>query len=373
MRLAFLFQWYMHMGRPHHWVIQSIQNGHQADVYTQNTFPWKRLQVSRRYASNIFDIKSNIIGDSILFFCDLMGRTDSPWRRNRIKTRYKTWESLWNGELDRGYDAIIFCGPVPCIVERKNRKIPLIYDCMDQWDGFAGTSPKVMEFEKSLVKAADIVWAVTPNLADRISNEHQGRKCHVIPNGCDYDHFAAAKGKKVPPNWKPGTKIIGYTGVVNTWFNWDAVIATAQSLPNSIIWIIGYLQSDIPKNLPSNIILQGFVPYEQLPDYYAGFDITIIPFKGERLAQGISPIKLYEYLAAGKPVVASKMPDTIQLSSPGVVEVADSPEEFAKTCACMIENTNNVTLIEKRQNIAQTHSWTSRWKMCEKTINELQK
>ncbi len=373
MKLAFLFQWYMHMSRPHHWVIESIKNGHQADVYTQSTSPWKRPWVPRQHASSVFDIKSSVIEDSLLYLWDLMGCTDSRWRKQRIERRCRFWESLWNGEIGNIYDAIVFCGPVPRIVERKSRKIPLVYDCMDQWDGFSGVSPKVMEYENSLIKASDIVWAVTPNMTERISKEHENRICHTIPNGCDYNHFTTAKGKKLPPNWKSGTPIIGYAGVINTWFNWDAVLAIAQNLTNSIVWMIGPLQTDVPKNLPSNIILQGYVPYDHLPEYYAGFDVAIIPFKGERLAQGISPLKLYEYLASGKPVVSSRMPDTIQLSNPGVVEIANSPEEFARICSCMIDKTYNMTLIEKRQNIAQMHSWKSRWEMCEKTINEIRK
>jgi glycosyltransferase involved in cell wall biosynthesis len=371
MHLAFLFQWYTTMSRPHHWVIESIKNGHQADVYTQDTFPWKRIQVPRHYASHIFDIRSNFIEGSLMYIWSLMGCTDSPWYRRRIKRRCGIWEGLWNGEIDRGYDAVIFCGPVPCIVERKNRKIPLIYDCMDQWDGFIGMYPKIKEYEESLVKAADIVWAVTPNLAERITKENDTRNCYVIPNGCDYEHFSEVSLQRHPSNWKPGIPVIGYVGAIGTWFDWDAVFAIAKSFPGTIVWIIGPCCSEVPSNIPSNVIMQGFVPYEQLPDYYAGFDVAIIPFKGERLSHGISPIKLYEYLASGKPVVSSKMPDSMHLSDSGVIEIANASSEFPMLCSRLIEKTNNELLIQKRQNIARNNSWASRWEMCEKSIDEM--
>jgi hypothetical protein len=281
------------------------------------------------------------------------------------------WQSLWNSESKEQYDAVVFCGPVPCMVERKRWNIPLVYDCLDQWDGFPNAHPRTLEFEDSLAQVADIIWGVTPELVNRLSNRHGAEKCHLVPNGCDYDHFASSKKVRRPAQWKPNTPVIGYAGVVDAWFDWDAVLAIASALPGGIVWIIGSCNTTVPQSLPSNVVLEGFVPYEELPPYYAGFDISIIPFKGDVLLKGVSPIKLYEYLAAGKPVVSSAMADALQSTSPGIVEVAMTPENFAQSCLRLANTTSDEMIMRKRRELAQKHTWASRWMICEKLIKQL--
>jgi glycosyltransferase involved in cell wall biosynthesis len=271
------------------------------------------------------------------------------------------------------YDAVVYCAPIPCIVNRKSRKIPLVYDCLDQWDGFPNAHPRTLEFEDSLAQVADIIWGVTPELVDRLSNRHGAEKCHLVPNGCDYDHFSSPKKVRRPAQWKPNAPVIGYAGVVSDWFDWNAVLAIAKALPEGIVWIIGSCNATVPQRLPSNVVLEGFVPYEELPPYYAGFDVSIIPFKGDVLLKGVSPIKLYEYIAAGKPVVSSKMADAMELASPGIVEVAKAPNEFAQICSRLMNSSTDETLILKRQALAQSHSWASRWGICESMIRSFKR
>lgn len=281
----------------------------------------------------------------------------------------RQWESLWNDEVREDYDAVVFCGPVPTTMERKNPRTCLIYDCMDQWDGFPGASPRALEFEGSLVKIADLIWAVTPDLARRLSGGSGAGKTHLVPNACDFTHFSQPRGIRRPPNWVAGTPVIGYAGYVHGWFDWDAVLRIARSLPHGIIWIIGPRTGNVPRNLPANIVLEGFVPYERLPEYYAGFDVAVIPFKGDLLMKGVSPIKMYEYLAAGKPVVSSMMAGAMGFVSPRVVEVAPTPGDFPNICSRLLSDVGNQTLKQVRQKLAREHSWEARWALCESLID----
>jgi len=369
MRIAFIFNWDCNMQRPHHWVIEAVKRGHEADVYdTSPRWPWRRLQVSPDYATRIYRAPTRTVER-------LVHRLVGPHSgiAKRLKSQFtarsaKIWETLWNSPANKRYDAVIFCGPVPCMVRREKWGIPLVYDCMDQWDGFPQANPRALEFEASLAAIADVIWAVTPGLADRLGKRHGVEKCHVLPNGCDYDHFSTVQGRKRPRGWVEGRPVVGYAGVVAAWFNWDAVLETATTLPNAIIWVIGSCHTEIPSVLPDNVVLEGFVPYESLPEYYAGFDLAMVPFKGDLLLKGVSPIKLYEYLAAGKPVVASSLPDAVSLRSEGIVEVADNPKEFAQTCAHVLSGDSNRGLAMERQRIARGHSWAARWGLCESLI-----
>jgi glycosyltransferase involved in cell wall biosynthesis len=324
--------------------------------------------VPYKYASRVFLMGPSIIERILIRIWKWVGCQDSIWLRRLNQRKTKLRETLWNGETKEEYDAVIYCGPVPCIVGRTSRRIPLVYDCMDQWDGFPDAHPKTVDFEDSLAKSADIIWTVTPYLTERLSRKHGANKCHLVPNGCDYDHFSTPKTIIRPSIWKPNSAIIGYAGVVGEWFDWDPVLTIARTLPGVIIWIIGTCHAKVPDNLPPNIVLEGFVPYEQLPDYYAGFDVSIIPFRGDSLLKGVSPIKLYEYLAAGKPVIASKMPDAMHLAEPGIVEVALVSEQFAPICSSLIDQARNEALIRRRRELAQSHSWTARWEICESLI-----
>ncbi len=281
------------------------------------------------------------------------------------------WEKVWNGESDVKYDAVVFCGPAPCVVQRRKRGIPLIYDCLDQWDGFPGVDPKILDYEDSLAAIADMIWAVTPNLAERLGAKHGSDKCHVIPNGCDYNPFAVPKDVKRPEGWREGRPVIGYAGNIGAWFDWDLILETAIALPGAVIWLLGQRTVPLPRRLPRNVVLEAFVSYEDLPSYYAGFDICVIPFKGASLLGGVSPIKLYEYLAAGKPVVATSMPDTVNLRKEGIIEVANEPACFAQACVRLVKNVMAHDLVFQRQKIAREHSWAARWRLCESLIAQI--
>ncbi len=149
------------------------------------------------------------------------------------------------------------------------------------------------------------------------------------------------------------------------------VIEITRALPDAIIWLLGQRTVPLPRHLPRNVIVEGFVSYKDLPAYYAGFDICVIPFKGDSLLRGVSPIKLYEYLAAGKPVVATSMPDTVNLQKEGVVEVANERASFAQACVRLVKNARTHDLVLERQRIARENSWTARWRLCESLISEL--
>ncbi|MCL5282292.1 MAG: glycosyltransferase [Planctomycetes bacterium] len=368
MRIAFIFNWHLMRQRPHHWVIQASQRGHEAHVYTPGRWPWRRLTVPYEHATRVICEPLHV---AERFLCRLVGPA-SPWaqrlRAQAAARSVRLWESLWNGQTQENYDAVVFCGAVPDRVGRKSGRTILIYDCVDRWDGFPDAHPRAREFEASLVKSADMVWAVTPELARRLSEGSGAGKTHVIPNACDYRHFSGAIAPRRPRSWTAGTPVLGYAGHVGAWFDWEAVLQIARRLPQAVLWIIGPHTGRIPRAVPRNIVCEGFVPYERLPEYYAGFDVGIIPFQGDLLLPGVSPIKLYEYLAAGKPVVSSPLADAVACAGPGIVEVATNPGDFPRLCRRLLSVAHDETLVKARQRLACRHSWEERWALCESLI-----
>jgi glycosyltransferase involved in cell wall biosynthesis len=97
----------------------------------------------------------------------------------------------------------------------------------------------------------------------------------------------------------------------------------------------------------------GLVDYEYLPEVLARANVGIIPFEDCDLVRSTSPIKMYEYLAAGLPVVTTPIPEAEALAAPGILRVATTAEGFASA----LEDSLSGGMVEERQEIAKAYSW----------------
>ena len=108
-------------------------------------------------------------------------------------------------------------------------------------------------------------------------------------------------------------------------------------------------------------------PYADVPSYLAGMDVALIPFRHEPVTYHADPIKAYEYLAAGVPVVATRLPALDRLAH--VVRLADTPQAFeAQIAAAIAEGTAERRA--ERQQEAQRHSWSARFSEIEALIEK---
>lgn len=244
---------------------------------------------------------------------------------------------------------------VPRVLPQSKPPI-LIYDCMDDWSGFSRVDP-LLEQERSLCRMADRIWVTSKVLHERMAPQFSD-KTEYVPNGVDYDHFAqtltlaeASENKR---------KALGYVGALEWWFDADLVSEVAERLPNWDILLIGFNNLDAAQrkvlNRP-NIRFFECQPYEALPGFFAGFDVAMIPFKLTELIQAVNPIKLYEYFAAGLPVVATRMPEIQSFIEPGVLACCDNGESFAKAVRAIGET----KAADRRLEIAAANTWGLRF------------
>jgi glycosyltransferase involved in cell wall biosynthesis len=159
----------------------------------------------------------------------------------------------------------------------------------------------------------------------------------LCPNGVDYEHFARGRlgrHEGAPDDLKPLVEnerpLIGYYGALARWFDFDLLHQVAENHPE---WIFVLLGPDHDGAVSSGELRQrtnlhwlGPKPYADLPFYLRCFDVGIIPFKLNEITHSASPVKLYEYMAAGKPVVITPMEESLRC--PGVL-AGDGPEAFA--------------------------------------------
>ncbi|HSM01049.1 MAG TPA: glycosyltransferase [Acidimicrobiia bacterium] len=182
----------------------------------------------------------------------------------------------------------------------------VVYDVIDRWDDPAlGGEWYRAEVQDELLAIADTVVASSPDLAGWAGRT--GREVTLIPNAVDARVFGADPGQS-PADLPPGSgPVFGYHGsLYGDWFDWDSVVALAESRRDARIVLIGDAAT-APDGLPGNVHLLGLRPQHLLPGYIARFDVGLIPFKVTDTTHAVSPLKVYEYLAMGVPVASTPL------------------------------------------------------------------
>ena len=231
----------------------------------------------------------------------------------------------------------------------------LVYDCFDEHSGFRGIfrSTAVKDIEKDLIVRSNLTIFSAQHLSDQ--KEIMANKSIVIRNGSDYDHFYMDPHKSLLND-----NSILYSGVISDWVDIELIKYLVRNMPDFIFRFVGPVRKnwlDSIKTL-NNVDIVGEVPYEELPEYYCKAAACIIPFDPTwELIKSTNPIKLYEYLASGKPTVSTRFYEVEKCSH--YLSLADSHDEFKSHLLETIRN-NNYESVLKRQEFAKSHSWESR-------------
>jgi glycosyltransferase involved in cell wall biosynthesis len=244
----------------------------------------------------------------------------------------------------------------------------LIYDAMDDWAAFSEKiDQRLIDNENELVARADIVLAVSRKLYEK--HRLLNKNTYLVPNGVDTNFFAGAltfqKGEGDPLYRYKDRPIAGYVGGIHDWVDVELIVETAKLRKETLFVLIGpALRTLKPKfEGVENILYLGPKPYSELLRYVSYFDVGIIPFKLNLLNESTNPIKLYEYLGAGLPVVSTGMREVRQYAADGIVTIADDPVTFSAKIAEAIALADNPLLIKERLKIAEQNSWKSRAEM----------
>lgn len=230
---------------------------------------------------------------------------------------------------------------------------PVVYDCMDYHAGFSTNAEEMLKQEQLLFSSSDLVVVSSPTLAEEAKKF--GADPLLIRNACEYEHFAQTSSAA---NKNP---VIGYYGAISDWFDSNLVADLAERRPDWNFVLVGATTlADISRlsNLP-NVNLPGEQPYTSLPRWLSQFDATIIPFKRTPLTEATNPVKAYEILAAGKPLISVPLPEIIALGS--VVQLASTASEFEREIENAIKN-DSPELVQTRRDFAHINTWQDRHK-----------
>jgi beta-glucosidase/6-phospho-beta-glucosidase/beta-galactosidase/glycosyltransferase involved in cell wall biosynthesis len=215
----------------------------------------------------------------------------------------------------------------------------IVYDCMDQLAQFKFAPPEIATREQLLLNQADVVFTGGRKLFEEKSRFNPN--CHFYGCGVEVEHFATARAEetKVPPDLDFVERpILGYFGVVDERLDYDLITKLADANPGWSIVMIGPLAKIDPNALPCrrNLFWLGKRDYAQLPAYTKAFSVCLMPFALNEATEFINPTKALEYMATGRPVVSSAVPDVVS-NFGRIVRVARSHEEFIERCRCACE------------------------------------
>jgi len=235
-----------------------------------------------------------------------------------------------------------------------------LYHCIDRFTGLqTGLKKKVMESqEHQLLQNVDLVFTHSEGLQKRYA-AYTKQPITLVPSAADVAHFQSTS--RVHPDIAIlPTPRLGVMGTLDGRIDVELLVSLAKQRPDWHLVLVGQVrQGRIDLNLLfdlPNVHYLGLRPFDELPSLLNGMDILLIPYVLDGLTKYISPIKLYEYLAIGKPIVSVPLSEVYQLAE--YVEIA-APQEFLNTIQHLLARDNSPAQQLRRQ-AAQKHTWEIR-------------
>jgi glycosyltransferase involved in cell wall biosynthesis len=222
----------------------------------------------------------------------------------------------------------------PHFLDRFNARC-VVYDCMDELANFRFAPPDIRQRERFLLGRADVVFTGGYQLFEAKASHHDN--VHFYGCGVDVEHYGKARlpATTVPPEVASLPRpVFGYFGVIDERIDYALIDRLATDFPQASVAMVGPVAKVDRSVLPDrpNIHWLGQRDYEDLPALVKGFDVCMMPFALNEATRFINPTKTLEYMAAGKPIVSTAVPDVLRHFTP-IVEVAHAHDEFVDAIA----------------------------------------
>jgi GT2 family glycosyltransferase/glycosyltransferase involved in cell wall biosynthesis len=346
-----IIDWYLRIQRPQQLAMQFADAGHRV-FYISPTFQEINTPIIWPIHENIYGVLLPGQRDQSIY-ASAMGQSELT---NLLKS-FRVFQSTV-----RIYEAVClvdlpFWTPLAMSL-REKYGWKIIYDCMDEHADFSETTDAMLAYEEELTRESDLVLATSHVLLEKARklNPHT----LYVPNAGDFEHFNVVATQ---PEASSGVSLrpqIGYYGAIADWFDDDLVVQMASARQDWDFILIGNLTD--PKKLLKfklpNIKILGEKPYSELPRFLKSFDVCIIPFKKTALTEATNPVKLFEYLSAGKPVVATELNELSYYADQ--VHLASTLDAWLAGIQHSLD-ANSAEKIDARIEFARQHSWRERF------------
>ena len=239
-----------------------------------------------------------------------------------------------------------------------------IYDCMDELSLFKGAPPSLRANETQLLKLADLVFTGGVSLFEHKQKLHP--RVYPFPSGVDVPHFARARAisqEREEQAAIPHPRL-GFAGVIDERMDLPLIAEAAKLRPDWHFVMIGPVVKIDPALLPCahNLHWLGMQNYQDLPAFFAGWDVAIMPFAINDSTRFISPTKTPEYLSAGLPVVSTPMRDVVRpYGELGLARIASNADEFVDAIEQAMAFKMGMKWRERADAFLETMSWDAVW------------
>jgi UDP-galactopyranose mutase len=286
---------------------------------------------------HVYYVEEPVFEDGIEPRLDLSARGDTlhvavPHLPNGLTTAQvhaelsKLVDRLIDERLSPRYFAWYYT-PMALEFTRHLKPATIVYDCMDELSHFKNAPPEMLDREDELLRRAHVVFTGGISLYEHKRAKHGN--IHPFPSSVEVEHFARARSTSREPadqSHVPRPRI-GYAGVIDERFDVELVRGVAEARPDWHLVLIGPVVKIDPAALPQapNIHYLGARDYKELPAYFSGWDVGLLPFARNDATRFISPTKTPEYLAAGRRVVSTSIRDVVRAyGESGLVRIADT-------------------------------------------------
>ncbi len=228
----------------------------------------------------------------------------------------------------------------------KIRNCIIIFDYVDDYIAMLRTEAKLLNstiteliaeaFLKDLLRRSDIIFCVSEILHHHVTELIGESKSLILPNGVDAGVFSSTDSKNSDPvSISQENATVGFVGAFEYFIDFDMIFEAARRLPRVRFLLVGggrqyeYLKKVKECEKLNNIHFTGFVDSEEVPQYISKMDICLHSFKRTRVSHAACPMKLFEYLALGKPVITSTLEEVTNIDE-GFLYYADTAKELVE-------------------------------------------
>jgi len=281
------------------------------------------------------------------------------------------WNHFWypmglSGRWEKGSGPVVLivCNVLGLGWVGKFGEDAVVYDCADEISEFrqaAMNREAVLAQEKELLSRVDGLVATSQTLYDRKSEFlNQNAEARLIRNAAEVGHFS----KALKITGKPGDlesikkPIVGYFGYLADWLDWPLIEhVVREGIEFDWVFIGPCTRNLDVLEAMDNFHYLGRKPYEQLPEYIAHFACAHIPFDRTPLTVHVNPVKIYEYLAAGTPVVATSLPELKFFED--TCSITNDPSEYLDMVRAAVSGDSNEKRNARSERV-KNETWDSR-------------
>ena len=296
--------------------------------------------------------------------CRWWNPADEIGLRRRIKKKAAGLRRQLEKQLDISQSTAIVISPVwtPWLDELPFKHV--IYDCIDDVSVHVPRSDLAAlyeQWEDELVQRITGVAVTAEPLIESLRARRADVPIATIRNGVDVDRFETLarelpRPADVPAGQRP---MIGFVGALYEWIDWKLIAGVARGLPEYDFVFVGPHDGRSSTELlagAANVAFLGSRPYDRVPAYMKAFDVCWVPFDQSRVSKAANPVKIYEYLALGKPVVSTPVADTDSFA--GLIRVGSTVDEIVAHLRTVLAQKDQAT--DDRIRFAKASSWDSR-------------